>query len=347
MARRIAPDDLLAIVRQLLSANGVDDAQVVTVSDNLVWNDQVGRNNHGVERLAILLQRVRAGLIRCPCHMVENTLGSSVMNIDAGAGFGQHAGHIAMGHAIDMAKAHGAGIVGVRNSNFFGTGACFVQICAAQGMIGLALSNSFAKVAAHGGIAPVLGTNPLAFGAPRRDGRSLLIDMSTAGLAGSTIRAALRQNTPLPEGLVIDDKGEPVTDPRSAAQETLLPAAGAKGFGLALMVEVLSAVLTGAGMSQQVNSLYKDFEHSGQSGHFFMALDISRWMEIGRFFDRMEMLLSMLRQSGAQDAVRIPGELRWDRYEENRIRGIPLEQHVITALQALADDSGIKVSLPV
>ncbi len=343
MAVRIAPEALKALTRGLLAAAGVDAAQVETVAENLIWNDQAGRENHGVERLAILLKRVRAGGISCPCDLRETRLAPAMAMIDAGGGFGQHAGAVAMRRAIDIARDQGSAMVGVRNSNFYGTGARFVALAAEQGMIGLALSNSYAKVAAHGGIAPVLGTNPLAFGAPRRGGRALLVDMSTAGLAGSTLRAAIRDGAPLAEGLAVDDTGAPVTDPALAGGATLLPAAGAKGFGLALMVEVLAGVLSGGAMATQVGSLYRDFERSGDSGHFFMALDVSRWMAPDAFLDRMEMLVAMVRTGN--DAVRLPGEMRWSLFEENRLRGIPLTDPVVGSLRDLADEYGVDASV--
>ncbi len=338
VATRIDMGDLRALVRHLMAVAGVDEEQAASVTCNLIWNDLAGRHNHGVERLPILLKRVMAGLIACPPMLHETPLSPAAALIDAGNGFGQHAGRVAMERAIGIARDQGLGAVGVRNSNFYGTGAYFVQMAADQGMIGLALSNSYAKVAAHGGTAPVLGTNPLAFGAPRRDGRSLLVDMSTAGLAGSTLRAAIRDGDDLPVGLLVAPDGAPVTDPAQAESATLLPAAGAKGFGLALMVEVLAGVLTGAGISRQVGSLYRDFERGGDSGHFFLALDVARWMPGGDFLDRMEMMVAMV--CGGSD-TRLPGELRWDRFDENRARGIPLNATTTQVLRGLADDLGV------
>lgn len=341
MSLHVAPDDLRALARSLMRDAGVDAAQIATVVDNLVWNDMAGRRNHGVERLPILLRRVRAGLIRCPAETIETRLGPGLARLDAGGGFGQHAGRLAMDRAVALAGETGLGAVGVRDSNFFGTGAYFVQIAAAAGMIGLALSNSFPKVAAQGGLRPVLGTNPLAFAAPRRDGRALLVDMSTAGLAGSTIRAHQRAGAALPEGLVIDAGGRPVTDPDAAGEGTLLPAAGAKGFGLALMVEVLAGVLTGAGIGAGVGSLYRDFDRNGDSGHFLLALDPRRFMPEAAWFDRMDTLEALLRASG--DGVRLPGELRWQALEESAARGIPLEPATRAALERLARAGGIGV----
>jgi len=284
---------------------------------------------------------VRRGVTRCPCQPRFTRLAPAVARLDADHGFGQHAGRLAMDHAVATARREGVAAVGVHDSNFFGTGARFAEIAAKAGMIALVLSNSVPKVAAHGGHRPVLGTNPFAFGAPRGDDRSLLVDMSTAGLAGSTIREHLRDGTPLAPGLVIDAQGTPVTDPASAQSGTLLPAAGAKGFGLALMVEILSGVLTGAGMADEVGSLYEDLDRNGDSGHFFLVLDIRRWMRIEAFHARLEALFGTVRGSGPEGAVRLPGEMRWETYDESRAKGIRVQSQTIETLDAMADDLGV------
>ena len=341
---RVPVSDLRDFVHALLNAAGVDASEVAAISDNLLWNDLAGRANHGIERLPILLRRVKAGLIRTPARMQFRALSEAAALLDADDGFGQVAGVLATDRAVELARATGLGVVGVQRSNFYGTGAYYIQRAAEAGMISLALSNSFPKVAAHGGYRPVLGTNPFAFGAPRRDGRALILDMSTAGLAGSTVRAYQREGLDLPEGLVVDDEGRPVTDPETAMKGTLLPASGPKGFGLALMVEVLSGVLTGAGIASQVASMYKDFEQHGNSGHFILTLDVARWMPLETFYERLDLLTQMVAGSGEEGTVRLPGEARWEAMAENREKGIPLEDKTAAALRDLAEEAGVAIA---
>jgi len=326
-----------------MRAFGVDEDQVLSVSGNLIWNDMVGRYSQGLSRLAILMKRVRQGVVRCPCRLRFERLSDSVELLDGNDGFGQYASEIGVSRASDLARAHGVGIVGVRNSNFFGTGAFFVHKAAIGGMIGLVLSNSFPKVAALGGSKAVLGTNPFAFGAPRRNGRSLMFDMSTAGLAGSTIREQIRKGMLLPEGLVIDANGKPTTDPTKAAFGALLPFGGAKGYGLAVLVEILSGVITGAGVSHGVASMYDNFKESGHNGHFLMALDIARWMSLEAYYERLETLIETIKASGPDGQVQLPGENRWRHFDENSGKGIPLEAETRKALRELSDACGICV----
>lgn len=339
---RVQAKNLKEFTRRVLAVADVETEEADILTDNLIWNDIVGRSNHGVERLPIMVRRVQANLIRSPANMTFTQQSETTALLDANDGFGQVAGARATDRAIEIARKRGVGVVGVRHSNFFGTGAYFVHRAADAGMIALVLSNSFPKVAAQGGIHPVLGTNPFAFGAPRSNGRTFMVDMSTAGLAGSTIRSYLSKGLDLPKGLVVDEQGSPVTDPAQAAKGTLLPASGAKGFGLAMMVEILAGVLTGAGMSQQVGSIYKDFERSGNSGHFILALDIDSWMPRERYFARMEALAEMIGVLDEASNVRLPGEARWREMSQSHEHGINLELGTVAKLNTLATELGVK-----
>ena len=327
----------------IFRAAGVDSEQTETVAENLNWNDLVGRLNHGVLRLPIYVKRVRAGVLKCPCHPSFKRLTDNSEVLDGDAGFGQHVAQIGMRRAIELARTTGLGAVGVRNSNHLGTGAYFVNLAAEAGMLALATSNSVPKVAAFNGVQPVFGTNPIAFGSPRRNGRSLLVDMSTATSAGSTVGEYQRKGKPLPKGMAIDTHGKPMTDPRRILEGALLPFGGAKGFGLALMAEILCGVLTGAGISHGVKSMYENLEQSGDNGHFFVAIDISRWMPIETFFERLESLVTIIETSGKEGQVRLPGEIRWQHYDHNLVDGIPLEPKVRDQLETLARSLGVSV----
>lgn len=322
-------DNIVAAFMQL----GASAEQAQATARHMVWCERVGRHNFGIERVAIHAKRIGAGALNPAAIVALEQRGPSVAVVDGGNGFGYHAAECAMNHAISLARAGGTGVVGVRNSNFFGAGAYYVNMAADADMIGMAMSNSFPKVVAHGGLKPVLGTNPFAFGAPARDGRHLLFDMATSALAGSTVRQHIASNTPLPEGLAIDEAGRPITDPEKAASGALLPFGGAKGYGLSLMVELLAGVLTGAGMSSGVASMYKEFSRGGDNGHFVMALDIGRFMALSDYFDRFDGLLGLLRQSGSH--VLYPGEARWNEAATSESSGIEVDDTQWDALRAL------------
>ena len=340
---RIEAEILRHVTLQILLAAGVDNAQAAAVSENLTWCDMIGRRNHGVERLPILLKHVAAGTINCPPDPNYQSISETMQRIDADQSFGHFAGRLATDTACDLAEQHGVGIVGVTNSNFFGAGAYYADRAAQRNMISLVLSNSFPKVAAPGGLKAVLGTNPFTFGAPRRSGHSLLVDMSTAAVAGSTVREKIAKGEQFETGVAIDDTGHAITNPADVMGGTLLPAAGAKGFGLALLVEIFSAVLTGAAVSHEVGSMYKDFERSGENGHFVLAIDVARWMPLEAFFERIDFLASIVSDSGPEGVVRLPGAARWKNYDESLDKGIEIEAHALASLEALAQTYAVKM----
>lgn len=289
----------------------------------MLWCERVGRHNFGIERLAIHLKRLQASAIDGQAEASITRLSPGLARLDGGNGFGYAAAERAMGTAIAMAKDAGVAAVGVHNSNFFGAGAYYVNMAATAGMIGIAMSNSFPKVAAHGGLKPVLGTNPFAFGAPRANGDHLLFDMATSALAGSTVREHIDAGKPLPQGLAIDAAGQPVTDPAKVNDGALLPFGGPKGFGLSLMVELLAGVITGAGVGDGVASMYNDFSRSGGNGHFMLAVDIGRFMPLADYHARFDGLVAMLKTSGGQ--VLLPGEVRWENDRDAQVNGIEVD----------------------
>jgi len=316
---RIAADNLERSIRDLFREAGAGSAQAEAAARHLVWCEMVGRKNFGIERIPTLLTRIKGGVLTADGDMSFEKLGQSIERLDANGGFGFDAAERAMERAIELAAATGIGVVGVRNSNFFGAGAYYVNMAAQRNMIGLAVSNSFPKVVAHGGIKPVLGTNPFAFGAPRRNGEHLLFDMATSALAGSTVREHVAQNRHPTEGLT--------------ASGALLPFGGAKGFGLALMVEILAGVLTGAGVGEGVASMYNDLSRNGGNGHLMLALDVTRWMSLEEYYARFETLIAAIKASGGN--VLLPGEVRWQNYHNALANGVQIDQARWTEINRL------------
>jgi ureidoglycolate dehydrogenase (NAD+) len=335
--RRCDAESLATWGFELLVAKGVNHVQARAVADHLIWCELVGRDNFGFKRLPVLLKRLQHDVIRC----VARPRFVSPELLDGDRAFGHYAAKLAMLRAIATARQRGIAAVAVRNSNFFGAGAFYTKLACDAGMLGLALSNSFPKVAAHGGHLPVLGTNPFAFGAPRWNGEHLLVDMATSGLAGSTVREHIEKRTSLPEGFAIDAQGRPITDPAKVDEGALLPFGGAKGYGLALMVEVLAGVLSGAGIAAGVGSMYKDFERAADNGHFLIAIDVTRWMSLETYYGRAEALIAMVKSSSPGGGVLYPGEVRWATLRDNQAHGVPLDDEAVGMIEKLSAESRI------
>ncbi len=343
-AMQVEQKSLLEFSVDLLIAAGVDRQEAPIIAQSLVWMNLAGRDTQGVARLPAYLKRLALGLIASPCNPELIRKSDTTWIVNGRHGFGHYLGHLAMLKAVEIATQHGVGLVGVRESNHFGAAAYYAELAAQRGQIGLALSNSVPLVAPPGGVAPVLGTNPFAFAAPVKDGHSILVDFSTAMTAGSVLRKAIEDNQPIPEGVVIDAEGNPTTNLQDATNGVLLPFGGAKGFCLGLMVEILSGVMTGAAISHEIASLYKDFSKQSNLGHLFIAIDIAKLMPLELYFDRMDVLLSFLKGVKKQhgvDEIHIPGENRWQNRQRQLQDGIALDSKAIKSLNELANRFGV------
>lgn len=339
--------ELEHFTRDVLCAAGVAAPEATVVASVLIWSDLIGRTTQGVWRLADYLKRFRLGLITSPCHAEFNEKAPTLFTLDGKDGFGQYLGHLAMDRAIAAADEHGIGLVAVSHSNHFGAAAYYVQRAAQSRKIGIAVSNAYPHVAPSGGIDAVLGTNPFAFAAPARNGQSLLIDLSTSASSGSMIRKAAEEGKDIPGDTVIDAEGHAVVDATRAVQGVILPFGGAKGFCLSLMVEILSGVISGAGVSHGVASMYQDFTRSCNTGHLFIALDITKLMPIESYFARLEGLIGIIKSSTPEpgtDEILIPGETRWRNHARQTVEGIALNTKTAASLAALARE--FKLVLP-
>jgi LDH2 family malate/lactate/ureidoglycolate dehydrogenase len=330
----IALDRLTAFATEVLASAGADPEQASVVAEVLVWSDSVGRPNQGVWRLPILCKRLSAGLFSCPCRPRVEEPAPAVVLVDGDNGIGHFVGRVAADLAVERAGRNGVCVVAVSDSNFLGALGYYVNRISEGGMLALLFNNSFPKVAPHGGTKPVLGTNPLAFAAPLRNDEGIIVDLATAASAGSDITKAAELGRALPVGIAIDREGNPITDPSKANAGALLPLGGAKGYALGLVVEVLAGVATGAGIAHSVRSLYGDMKNPGNSGHFFVAIDITALMPMETYYERMQTLVEALREC---DGVMLPGESRWRAQAASEVAGgVELDDQSKTALEKLA-----------
>jgi ureidoglycolate dehydrogenase (NAD+) len=343
---RLSADEHRRFTTDALRAAGAERGDARTVADGLAWADLRGRHTNGLVRLPNAVLRLQRGLIRSPAAMSWTETGPAVHLLDADHALGHVAATAAMSRAIELARSQGIGAVAVRHSNHFGTGAYFCARAAESGCLALALTNAFPKVAAHGGRQAVLGTNPIAFGCPTRKGGPVLVDLSTSAISGAEVRSTGGRREPLPEGVALDADGRPTRDPAAVTAGCLLPAAGPKGFALALMVEILTGVISGSSVGREVGSLFHTWDRPVDAGQAFVALDIGHFLPQEAFLDRLERLLESIVSSPVQDgaeAVRIPGQVRAAYAEEYARDGIPLSSASLPALEEMAAGVGIAV----
>lgn len=325
---RVSAESLRRCVSMILERAGVDVSEARQIAEVLTWTEMIGRQSHGVRRLPILVDRFRRGLIRSPISFPELDPSRGIHVVDGQNGFGQILGAKAMRSAVQLARRHGIGAVGVRHSNHFGAAGYYANLASEAGMLGMCFSNSYPRVVPPGGATPVVGTNPLAFSAPTRSGRAILVDMATSAVSGSAVRAACQASQPLAPGVAVDGQGLETRD-SVLSSLGLLPIGGPRGFGLGLMVEILAALLTGSAISHEVGSIFQDLDRPNGVGHLMVALDPEAWMPRDEFLDRMDILIRFVKTAKPVPAggeVLLPGEKRWREFNRSSAEGIELSE---------------------
>ncbi len=339
-AERIAVEDLRAFCIEALRKVGVGDEDAATTADVLVTTDTWGVFTHGVKLLTGYARRIRAGGIRPDARPRIAAEGPGWGLVDGGSGLGMVTSTFAMRAAIAKARACGIGYVGVFNSCHFGAAGYYAAMAAAEDMIGLAMANDTPSVTAPGASGRVTGSNPLAYAVPTGSGPPILLDMATSTVAGGKVAAAHALGQTIPEGWVIGLDGRPTTDPAAfLAGGALTPMAGHKGYGLALLIESLSAVLTGAAITRQVVPwVVGDLSVPTGHGAAFAVIDIGAMMPIGDFKRRVDALVEEIRQAPraeGSDRVYLPGEIEWERRQRALVEGIVLPEDVRLSLREL------------
>jgi LDH2 family malate/lactate/ureidoglycolate dehydrogenase len=335
---QVEPDRLRVFITRLLRSLGVPAADAGTVAACLVEAELEGQDSHGTVRLPLYARRLKLGLIAAaPDMRVVHERGALVL-LDADNALGPVAGARGMTIAVERARNAGVGACAVRRGNHLAALSFYVRIATGAGMIGIALSNTPPAMAPPGGRAPYLGTNPLAAGVPT-SGSPVVIDMATSQVARGGVLKALRGGEPISPDWAVDAEGRPTTDPKAALAGSLSPLGGAKGFALALLIEVLAAVLSGSAVGPGVTGTFLDSDRPSNVGHFFLALDPEVF---GRGFrDRMDALASALRAVPPVDPerpVRLPGDRRGKQREVREREGLEVPDQLLIELREIAGD---------
>lgn len=344
---RLSAEQAKKACQDMLRAVGVPPQDAELIADALVFADLRGVGSHGIVRLASYIKRVRLGLMNPAASpsIVHSTASTAL--VDGSNGFGQVVAMKAMNLAIEMAGATGAGLVGVRNSNHFGTAAYYVMAAVNAGMIGMVLSNAAPAMAPWGGAVAMLGTNPLAVGIPAGEELPILLDMATSAVARGKIRLAAKKGERIPEGWALNGRGEPTTIPQEALAGTLLPASGPKGYGLALVIDVLSGLLTGSGFGRRVKPL-EDLSGPIRAGHLLAAVNVEAFTSLPSFKSNVDAFIREIRKApkaAGVERIYLPGEIEFETGTRLQKEGMTLPEKVAADLRALAAELGVDVDL--
>lgn len=339
---------LMLVCERLLKKAGVPGDQAVAIAKVVVEADLRGIGSHGVLRLPTYIRKVQAGTMTAKTELKVLRERGAVLLIDAQHGFGQIAGIHAMNEAMNLAEKYGVGVVAVRNAGHFGIGAYYTMMALSRDMIGMVTANAAPSMAAWGGTVPLLGTNPICVAVPTGEDVDIVLDMASSVVARGKIRLAASKGGQIPLGWALDAQGQPTEDPSAAMKGTLVPIGGPKGYGLALVVDLLSGVLAGASFGSHVAATH-ELDKEVSAGFVIQALDIAAFAEPAEFEKDIQTLIAEIRSSpraAGVDRLYLPGEIEWLKKQELLETGVPVPASVIRDLDQLASELNTQLEWP-
>ena len=341
----ISHEALTAFAVELMTAAGVSKSKAELVAISLVASNLRGVDSHGVQLLPFYLEQISLGNIDIQADGAIAAEHGGCLTYDARNGIGAWIAETCCGHANRLARGHGVSVVVARESNHFGAAAFWAQRMSMEGFIGIVMCNASPLVAPWQGKDTRLGTNPICMSVPGP--KSWLLDMATTTVAlGKILNAQYHGLPTIPPGWAMDKEGAPTTDTQTALNGLLMPLGGYKGSGLAMMAEILCAVLGGGAMSTELGGIRIKGQPMRVS-QFFCAIDVSRFMPLDQFAARMRSLVEMIKSSSpaaGHDEILVAGDPEWRAEEHRRRNGIPLSEGVWQNLVQAAQ--GLQVPLP-
>jgi LDH2 family malate/lactate/ureidoglycolate dehydrogenase len=337
-AAEIAAEDLIALVTRIFTAAGLREADAERIARGMVEADLEGLSSHGVMLADMYVDRLRAGSIstRSSAEIVSDH-GTAVV-LDGAHAFGHLTGDQAIAIAVERAGEHCAGIVAVRHGFHFGAAAPYARQAAEKDCIGIVMCNTRPLMPAPGGAERVVGNNPIAIAVPTDGPIPLALDMATSEAAMGKIRMAEKAARDIPGNWAVQNDGSPTTDPKQAISGMLLPAAGPKGFGLALMIDLMCGLLSGGGFGSAVNPLYGDPAIPYDCSHLFIAIDAGHFCDPAWFRAQAASAAERIRQGRRAPGVPelfLPGEPEWRKKQASHGR-VRLDAAVAASLLKLA-----------
>ncbi|MCZ7524903.1 MAG: Ldh family oxidoreductase [Acidimicrobiia bacterium] len=311
----------------------------------LVAADACGIDSHGVSRLGLYTLKLERGLVnpRPRPRIVRETATTCV--VDGDNGLGPVAAVLAMDWCIERARDVAVACASVGHGNHYGIAGWYARRALPHAMIGLSLTNATSLVAPTFGRRPLLGTNPIAVAVPAGRERPFVLDMATSAVSAGKLQLAMAAGEPIPEGWAVDAEGRGTTDPLAGFGGALLPLGSTrelgshKGYGLAVVVDVLSALLSGAAFGPHCLSLTSELDQVANVGHFFAAVRVDAFRPFEEFTAAMDDMIRGLREAPpapGHDRVVVAGEPELDEEDRRGREGIPLDAGTVESLRGLA-----------
>lgn len=361
----VVPVDVLErFMRDVFLKLGVpaEDAQIS--AQILITSDLRGIESHGIGRLKMYYDRIREGT-QFACTQMEVVRESpTTAVVDGHHGMGQVIGYRSMALAIEKARQYGMGAVAVRNSAHFGIAGYYPLMAVKAGMIGMAFTNARPSISPTFGVKPMLGTNPIAFGCPTDEDFPFLFDAATSIIQRGKLEVLERLEKPAHQGWVIDQQGQPLTNASDClkmfglSSAALLPLGGAgetlgghKGYGLATIVEILSASLQTGSFLYGLMGLDEDGRKiPNKLGHFFMAMNVEAFTDLETFRHTTGEILRELRAADRQpgcERIYTAGEKEFEIEQRIRRDGVLIVPNLLKDVQKIVRELEMEQYLPV
>ena len=343
---RVDAGELLELVTAVFERCGMSNADAALLADSLVDADLGGTHSHGVLRVPGYVEKLTTQGVNPTAKPEVVREGPSFVIVDGRNSMGQIGTALAMRKVIGKASQTGIAAGAIRGSNHCGAMAYFTRMALPHDMIGIATTNAIPTMAPWGGTERILGINPLAISVPAGEMSPIAYDAAFSGSSHGKIRIYQQKGMRIPEGWVIDREGQPTTDPMAAVDGLLAPIGGFKGAGLAMIMGILSSMLSGACYGTELGSI-EEGPIPGEDGHFVAAIHIASFEDVERFKSRVDTAIQQIhdcRLAPGFDRVYAPGELEAIRRAEYSAQGIPLNHVTRTDVRKTAERLGINVN---
>jgi LDH2 family malate/lactate/ureidoglycolate dehydrogenase len=339
---------LETFVTELFAKTGMPEPDAAYSAQCLAQTNLWGIDSHGVLRVPLYIKRLQSGAMNPKPHIktLKGSQGLEVLNGDDGPGF--IVGREAMNRAIQLAEKFNVGVVGAIRSNHFGAAGIYARMAAAQGMIGIVMTNVIPNVVAPGGSRPITGNNPLALAIPTFAEFPFVLDISLSNVAGGKLLLASKKQERIPLDWATDKEGRPTDDPDKAFAGFLLPVGGHKGLGLSYAVDILCGLITGGVFQHQMKSMYRHPDDPSLTGHLMIVVNPLAIITQDELKNRMATFYKTVKNSPMWDRSKemmLPGEIEYRTALERTKKGIPLPAKLYDELVTLGNELGVTEAL--
>ncbi|WP_181347217.1 ureidoglycolate dehydrogenase [Thalassobacillus sp. CUG 92003] len=321
--------ELKELVMKKLKGADMKEHEADIVADVLIHADLRGVHSHGVMRTEHYVKRLTEGGLKTAPEFKVQHKGKAAALFDGDHGLGHVIMKEAMDEGIQLAQQQGIGAVGVINSSHCGALSYFAEQAAEQDVISMIVTQTDSAVAPFGGAEAYFGTNPVAYGFPAGKHAPIILDMATSNVALGKILHAREKGESIPDNWGVDENGQAVTNPEFV--KSLLPVGGPKGYGLSMMVDILSGVLTGSSFGPSITKMYDDYQSYRRLGHMIITLDAGLFTEKEAFLSSIDDMIDELHRvqpAPGFKQVLLPGEPEQMKYASSLSNGVDVPKRV-------------------